>query len=333
MRYSWCLVMVCVAGSAQAQERLAILEKGMVSFQTKGNQSAIPELYQLKPHQFSYELRKVKDFPLSGYEIHHWTFPSPVKSPYPENNTVHADYYKPKIKGPFPCVIVLHITGGDQSLSRMISAQLAQNGIGALFVQMAYYGPRRPQGKRVRLLSLDIDQTISGVQQTVLDVRRATAWMASRPEVDADNLGILGTSLGGFMAALSAEMEPKLNKVAILLAGGGFVDAYYDDPRAAPFRISWEMMGGNKEIFRRIIAPVDPITCAANLKQRKVLMLAAKKDEIVHPKMAEALWNASGRQKIVWFNAGHYTAALYIVPALKHTIEHFKRAADQRVGE
>jgi len=52
-------------------------------------------------------------------------------------------------------------------------------------------------------------------------------------------------------------------------------------------------------------------------------MLAAKHDEIVPPKMAEALWKATGEQKIVWFDCGHYTAVFYIVPALSHVVRHF----------
>ena len=31
--------------------------------------------------------------PLSGYTISELTFPSPVESPYPENNTVYAEYF------------------------------------------------------------------------------------------------------------------------------------------------------------------------------------------------------------------------------------------------
>ncbi len=133
----------------------------------------------------------------------------------------------------------------------------------------------------------------------------------------------MGTSLGSFMAALTAEMEPKLKRVGILLGGGGFVDAFYDDPRAASYRKVWEAFGGTKEKVARLIAPIDPITHSDLLKDRQVLMIAAKKDEIVPPRMAEALWKATGEQKIVWFNAGHYTSAFYIVSGLKHVVEHF----------
>jgi dienelactone hydrolase len=309
--------------SPQARaDRAPAVEAGNVSFEPIGDQNKIPKRYRLPAHRFAYQMERIDDRPLIGVEVYHLTFPSPVESPHPENNTVHAEYYRPKGKGPFPCVIVLDITGGDQSLSRMIANHLAQNRIGGLFVQMAYYGPRRPKGSRLRLLSLDFEHTTKAIRQTVLDLRRATAWMASRPEIDAQRLGVVGTSLGSFMGALTAEMEPRLGRVVVLLGGAGFVDGYYDHPKARTAVKLWEMMGGTKQQVKDLIAPVDPITCAANLKDRKLLIIAGKKDEIVPPKMAEALWNATGRQKIVWYNCGHYTAALYLLPALKQVVEH-----------
>src|SRR5262249_14356165 len=149
-------------------------------------------------------------------------------------------------------------------------------------------------------LSLDYKHTLEAIRQTVLDLRRAAAWMEAQPEIDAKRLGIMGTSLGSFVAALTGEMEPKLGRVAVLLGGGGLVDAYWDDARAKPYRKVYEAVGGTKAKLEALIAPADPITCAANLKDRKLLILAAKKDDIVPPKAAEALWIASGRQQIVW---------------------------------
>jgi dienelactone hydrolase len=316
------LASVSFAGSVAADQ--PAIEKGTVTFVPAGDQAEIPKRYRLDKRSFAYQLRKIRDYPTNGLEVYELRFPSPVTSACPENNTVHAEYYRPKGKGPFPAVIVLDITAGDQSLSRLIARHLAQNGIGGLFVQMAYYGPRRPKGSSLRLLSPDIPHTLEAIRQTVLDLRCAAAWLEARPEVDAKRLGIMGTSLGSFVAALTAEMEPRLSRVAVLLGGGGFVDAFYNDPRAAFYRNLWEALGGTKEDIVRTLAPVDPITCAHLLKSRKVLLIAAKKDEIVPPRMAEALWQASGRQKIIWLSAGHYTAALYIIPGLRHVVEHFQ---------
>ncbi len=300
------------------------VEKGTVQFVPLDDQKNIPERYRLDKHSFEYEMELKQDLPVTGVEVFHVRFPSPVNSPDPENNTVHAEYYRPKKPGPFPCVVVLDITGGDQKLSRIIAQHLAQNGIGGLFVQMAYYGPRRPPGSNKRLLSYDLVHTFEAIRQTVLDLRRAAAWMESRPEIDKKNLGIMGTSLGSFMAALSAEMEPRYGKVAVLLGGGGFVDGFYNHPQAATYVKVFEALGGSKEMAAKLIAPVDPLTLAGNLKDRKLLIIAAKNDEIVPPRMAENLWNASGRQRIIWLNAGHFSAVLYLMTGLTQVVEHFK---------
>lgn len=302
----------------------APIEVGSFRFTPVDNQKDTPERYRLMARDFSYELEKKNELHGLGVTISHLRFPSPVKSKHPENNTVHAEYYRPKGQGPFPAVIVLDITGGNQMLSRHIANHLARHGVAGLFVQMAYYGPRRPRGSNLKLLTTDIRHTTAAVTQTVLDMRVAAAWLASRSEVDPKRLGITGTSLGSFVSALTGQMEPRLNKVCVLLGGGNFVDGYAGHPLAAPFVLGLELMGFRRDGIRKLIEPIDPITCAANLKNRKLLILAASKDEIVPPSMARMLWEASGKQKIVWYEAGHYTAALCIADGLELILAHFK---------
>jgi dienelactone hydrolase len=301
-----------------------VVEKGTFHFTPIGEQTNIPQRYRLSERTFDYQMSLKRDLPSSGVRVCRVQFPSPVTTAVPENNTVHAEYYLPNGKGPFPGVIVLDITAGNQSLSRHLSIFLAQKKIAALFVQMAYYGPRRPPGSKLRLLMPNIDHSLSAIRQTVLDLRVAAAWLESRTEIDGKRLGIMGTSLGSFMAALTAEMEPRLERVAVLLGGGGVIDAYYDHPKAAPYRRVYEALGGTKEKLAQLIAPADPLTCAANLKQHKLLILAGKRDDIVPPKMAEALWKASGQQEIVWYDCTHYGAIIYIMAALDHIVKHFQ---------
>jgi dienelactone hydrolase len=303
----------------------APVEKGTIHFHPRGDQANVPERYRLTAHEFPYDVQLKTELTNSGVLIYRLHFPSPVQTPYPENNTVYGEYYRPRAGGFFPGVVVLDVIGGtEQVISRTLATQLARNGIAALFMQMPYYGPRRPPGSNVRLVSANYRQSLEAVRQTVLDVRRAVAWLETRPEIDARRLGILGTSLGSFMGSLAAEMEPKISRVVLLLGGGGLVDGYYDDPRLKPFHDLWEALGGTRAKLAQLLAPVDPLTCAANLKDRKVLMMAGKRDQIVLPRMTEALWRATGEQKIVWFDCTHVGAILYIVPALGHIVEHFK---------
>lgn len=318
------VVFACIStGGAAESLSPRVVEKGTVQFDPLGKQTEIPERYRLDSHRFDYEMTVKHEMPTINVTVYTVRFPSPVKTPHEENNTVYAEYYAPHGKGPFPGVIVLDITGGDQSLSRSMATHFAMHNVGALFVQMAYYGPRRPPGSNLRLLSRDIPHTMEAIRQTVLDLRRATAWLASRPELDAKRLGIVGTSLGSMIGALTAEMEPRLGRVAVLLGGGGLVDGFYDHPQAKPYISLFEKVGGNREMVRKLLAPVDPLTCAQNLRSHKVLIIGGKRDEIIAPRMTTALWKASGEQKLIWYDCTHYGAIVYLVPAMKHIVEHF----------
>lgn len=299
------------------------LEKGTVTFKPVGDDSKIPDRYRLGLHEFPFEKKLQHDYAGIGIEIWEVRFPSPVETKHAENNTVYAEFFRPKGDGPFPAVIVLDILGGDQTLARLQATLLAQRGIAALFVQMPYYGPRRPASKTARLISPNIDQSLDGVRQCVLDLRRATAWLETRPEVDRTRLGIMGTSLGSFMGALTAEMEPKLSRVALLLGGGGLIEAFYDRQEVWPIRVAWEALGGSRAKLAAKLACADPLTCADNLKNRKLLLIGAKRDEIVPPSAMERLWKATGEPRILWYDSTHEGAVMYIVPAMMEIVSHF----------
>ena len=301
-------------------------QTGKVTFKAVDDQACVAECYRLAPTEFAYQLKPKRELVVSGIDIYDLTFPSPVKTKYAENNTVHAEYYRPKGKGPFPGVIILDILDGSQVVSRAVATVLAANGVAGLCVQMPYYGPRRPTEERVRLISDNVPRTLDGVRQTVLDNRCAAAWLESRPEIEKTKLGIHGTSLGSFMAALTAAAEPRLNKVSLMLGGGGLVDAYWDHPQAKAYMavLAAKGKGVDKDEVKKVIAPADPITYAENLKKRDLLMIAASKDDVVPPSAARALWEATGKQKIVWLNSTHVGAAIYLFDATDHLVKHFK---------
>jgi cephalosporin-C deacetylase-like acetyl esterase len=174
------------------------------------------------------------------------------------------------------------------------------------------------------MVSPDVDHTVASFRQAVLDNRRALAWLASRPEVDETKLGVVGTSLGSFLAALTAAAEPRVSTVCLLLSGGGLVDAFYDHPKAAPFRRVNEFVGGSKAKLQTLVAPIDPLTYATRLQGKKMLFLGASRDDVVPPEAFKRLWDASGKPTIKWFDATHVGAAAYMFPAMKAMIEHIK---------
>jgi hypothetical protein len=73
-----------------------------------------------------------------------------------------------------------------------------------------------------------------------------------------------------------------------------------------------------------LLAPVDPITCAANLREHKVLLVAGRRDGVVPPRATLALWQAAGKPELCWYDCGHFTAALYFAPIMSQVVRHFK---------
>jgi dienelactone hydrolase len=294
---------------------------GEATFRPTAEEANVPAAFRLDAATFPFEMESLRETPT--YRVSAVRFPSPIVTPDVENNTVHAEYFQPTAPGKRPAVVVLHILGADFALSRYLAARLADRGVAALFLKLPYYGERRPQGADKRFLSADIERSVLSMQQGVCDVRRASAWLAARPEVDATKLGITGISLGGIVSALAAAVDPALNTTALMLAGGDLANVLWEMPEGAKYRQLWIDSGRTKADLQALTLPFDPVTYAGRLKGKRVFMVAGNVDEVVPPASALALWNAAGKPPIRWMDCGHYSAAGYLLPAMREVVEFF----------
>ncbi len=305
-----------------AMAAMAAVESGTLSYQPTAAEAAVPADLRLEPARFTFELEPVRTE--SHYKVSKLRFPSPVVSPVPLNNTVHAEYFEPTTGGRHPGVVVLHILGADFALSRYFAARLADAGVAALFVKLPYYGERRPSGPsaETRFLSANIERTTEAMRQGILDVRRALAWLASRPEIDPARLGVTGISLGGIISSVVAAVDPSIDRVAILLAGGGLADILWNMPEreAKVYREAWIASGRTFADLEALVRPYDPLTHAAGLKGKHVLMIAGNVDEVVPPRAARQLWHAAGEPPIHWLDCGHYSAVGFLLPSLREAV-------------
>jgi dienelactone hydrolase len=300
---------------------LAGLERGEARFRPTAAEADVPARFRLEAAVFPYELEPLRTTP--GYDVSALRFPSPLPSPDPENNTVHAEYFRPRAGGRRPAVVVLHILGADFALSRYLCARLADRGVAALFVKLPYYGERRPAGADKRFLSADIERSVNSMRQGVCDVRRASAWLAGRAEVDPSRLGVTGISLGGIVSSLAAAVDPALTRGAFLLAGGDLARVLWEMPEGRKYRTLWVNSGRTFDDLKALTGPYDPLSYADRLVGKRVLMMAGNVDEVIPPASARALWEAAGRPPIRWFDCGHYSAAGYLLPAVRETVEFF----------
>ena len=196
---------------------------------------------------------------------------------------------------------------------------------------MPCYGPRRQPEVKARMVSYDPHETVRGMTQAVLDVRQATAWLGSRDEIDAGQLGVLGISLGGITAALAASAEPRLQNICLILAGGDGgrgVNLDVAAPQGAARATGRPPAAARKSLIE-LLKAVDPVTYAAQVRGRRILMLNAANDEVIPRSCTESLWQArraSRKSCEVKRKASHFSAAIHLFQGLARAATFFEQA-------
>jgi dienelactone hydrolase len=310
----------CFASVSQGADDGSI--RGKVAYVPTAAEAAVDARFRLEKHGFDFVQKPIGS---ATKELSLWTvtFPSAVTTPHENNNTVYCEYFLPQSDKPVPAVIVLHILGGDFNLSRLFCAGLAEKGVAALFLKMPYYGPRQQPGVKRRMISPDPQETVEGMTQAILDIRRATAFLATQKEIDSERLGVFGISLGGITGSLALTAEPRLKNGCFLLAGGDLGKVAWRSKELAKIREQWIAKGGNEQGFRDVLTVIDPVRYAKNVRGRRILMLNAKTDEVIPKECTESLWEAFGKPDIVWYEGGHYSVAVYLLDALRRTSTFF----------
>ena len=284
------------------------------------------QAFDRPPRSFDYTLQLLAEE--EQFRIYRLVFPSPLETPWPQNNIVPAEYYVPRTasgSAKVPAAVVLDILDGSAILPRMMARSAAQNGLAALYVPMPCYNARRPPNdEHEQMLRDDPARAADGLRQTVMDVRRAKAILASRPEVDASHIGITGISLGGIMTALSAGVDGTFARAVPILAGGNLADITFHCHEMRKLRAALLEKGIGREAARDVFAPVEPLTFAGRIGADRCLMINATKDEVIPKATTVALHEAAGKPRIVWLPGTHYPALGHF-PVMQKTVIEFLR--------
>ena len=154
---------------------------------------------------FDYE--RPSDFSLAGNILR---FRSPIHTPYPENNTVHAQWFPAKSNGQKRAVVLLpHWNCPAEGYGALCRA-LSRLGISVLRISLPYHDYRMPpELKRADYaVSSNVCRTMDAARQAVIDVRCCLDWLETQ---GFDRLGIVGTSLGSAYACLASAHDPRIS--------------------------------------------------------------------------------------------------------------------------
>ena len=117
----------------------------------------------------------------------------------PDGTTMRAALAIPEGEGPWPAVIVIHEIFGLNDDIRKKAARLAKMGYVALAPDL-YDG----RGNRFLCVLRTMRSLSHGGGDALADLDAAREHLASRPEVDASRIGVIGFCLGGGFALLYA---------------------------------------------------------------------------------------------------------------------------------
>ncbi|MBZ5575361.1 MAG: alpha/beta hydrolase family protein [Acidobacteriia bacterium] len=152
-----------------------------------------------------YSYDPVRDYKLDQDRL---TFSSPVSSPYPENDTVHARWF-PAAKDRGRALVVLPQWNSGPDGHVGLCKLLNKFGISALRMTMAYHAERMPpELQRADYhVSSNVGRTIHACRQSIIDTRACLDWLQSQ---GYSRLGILGTSLGSCVACIATAHDPRV---------------------------------------------------------------------------------------------------------------------------
>ncbi len=149
---------------------------------------------------------------------------------------------------------------------------LAQTGSRRSWSSSPHYNQRRAPDSKVKLVSTDIPRTLTGIRQGVSGLSDGDRVAGGRPEVDADQLGMAGTTLGSFWTALTSANEPRIKNVCMVLAAAGWWTRTTTTRRASRCARRSDAIGG-KNLVKKLIAPVGPDNLRGATEGKNLLMV------------------------------------------------------------
>ncbi|MEK7865559.1 MAG: alpha/beta fold hydrolase [Planctomycetota bacterium] len=206
-----------------------------------------------------------------------------------QGDRVPSSLYVPTSgSAPYPAVLLQYGSGGHKGVDYIVrlGRQFAERGFVVLTIDSPGKGERDGEGAEI----LDWITSNKGREQFLQycgDYSRAVDYMLTRDDVDGERIAFVGISWGAITGVTYAAHDPRVKAVCSILGGGGFLALT-------------ELLRGRGK------GSIDPVRNVGLIAPRPLLLVNAKKDQIIPRAFSKALHRAAGDQaEKVWLDCDH----------------------------
>ena len=224
------------------------------------------------------------------------------------NATARAQHWRHE-DGPRPTIIVVHgFTGSPYWFNSTFFSLpwFYSHGCDVVLVTLPFHGARndRPAPFSGSGLFTDgLGHFHEAMLQSVCDIRVVIDYLQS---TGVDHVGITGLSLGGYVGALMAAVEPRLH-VSIPNSAVTDISRLLDGwfPAGQLLKVALRKAGVPGESFQASMNLHSPLNYRPVLSRDRLLIIGGLGDRLAPPEQSARLYEHWGRPQIEWFPGSH----------------------------
>lgn len=274
-------------------------------------------------------------------------FPVISSSHFPNGETAHGEYFEPIGKEKAPLVIMIHGWGDHSVLPlKWMVAGLVKKGFACFILYLPFHANSLTPELKRRLSHLTQDEWFTGYQMAVTDVMRIIDWAEQNSRINKAQISVIALSLGAIVGSIAMGLDKRIKAGVFMVQGGNTgkimqtnsVSRFGKQFRQSPdiymenqkkyleYLNEITLNGFNNVLPEQKTYLIDPLTYAAMLKDRPVLMINARWDEIFPLESSTDFQRACGGCKRVVLPSSH--ASIWIwYPIIVHRINKFMELA------
>jgi len=242
-----------------------------------------------------------------------WDSPHPTG--HRENDRARVKFYPVRDPGA-PTVLLLHALMSASDVGyRRVASWFNAHGWNVAFPHLPYHYSRKPRRSLNGELAItaDLVRNAEGIRQGVVELRQLMVFLRAR---GSREFGVLGTSYGGWNAALLSFLETDFRFVALVQPIVNVEKAVWENPGAAAMRRSLRARGHAPGNVARLEHLGSPLHGTPLCDHRRIVITAGLYDRVSPSEDLEVLSERWRGARLIRVAQGHFGYA-----ALRETLK------------